>query len=151
MRFRKLRIAWSVGWSIAYLLLIVLWVRSFSRWDGIEVPMVRMNGISVSSVHGVVILDTFSERYGKQRLTSWHVYSSKLTPDIAENFVGQPTFRISLSKFVSEILFPHWVCVSIAGVLAALPWLPRRFSLRTLLIATTLVAVVLGIIVWAAT
>jgi hypothetical protein len=27
-------------------------------------------------------------------------------------------------------------------------WLPNRFSLRTLLIATTLVAVVLGLIVW---
>lgn len=35
--------------------------------------------------------------------------------------------------------------------LACLPWLPfsKRFSLRTLLIVTTLIAVVLGIIVWA--
>jgi hypothetical protein len=30
MRFRKLRIAWSVGWGIACVLLIVLWVRSYS-------------------------------------------------------------------------------------------------------------------------
>ena len=29
MRFRKLRIAWSVGWGIACVLLIVLWVRSY--------------------------------------------------------------------------------------------------------------------------
>jgi hypothetical protein len=28
MRFRKLRIAWSVGWGVAAGLLIVLWVRS---------------------------------------------------------------------------------------------------------------------------
>ena len=33
-------------------------------------------------------------------------------------------------------------------VLAAAPWLRWRFSLRTLLIATTLIAVLLGIIVW---
>jgi hypothetical protein len=33
---------------------------------------------------------------------------------------------------------------------AALPWLPYRFSLRTMLIATTLVAIVLGLGVWLA-
>ena len=33
-------------------------------------------------------------------------------------------------------------------LLAAAAWLPLRFTLRTLLIATTLVAVVLGVIVW---
>ena len=32
----------------------------------------------------------------------------------------------------------------------ALPWVRYRFTLRTLLIATTLVAVVLGLILWAA-
>ena len=37
--------------------------------------------------------------------------------------------------------------VAICGTLAAAPWLRWRFSLRTLLIATTLVAVVLGVIV----
>ncbi len=35
----------------------------------------------------------------------------------------------------------------ICGALATAPWLRFRFSLRTLLIATTLVAVVLGLIV----
>src|SRR6476660_634582 len=29
MRFRKLRIAWSVVWALAAVLLIVLWVRSY--------------------------------------------------------------------------------------------------------------------------
>ena len=31
MRFRKLRIAWSVGWGIIAVLLIALWVTSYSR------------------------------------------------------------------------------------------------------------------------
>ncbi len=43
--------------------------------------------------------------------------------------------------------FPHWWLVAIAVTFAALPWLSLRFSLRTLLIATTLVAVGLGIII----
>jgi hypothetical protein len=37
-------------------------------------------------------------------------------------------------------------CVSIA----VLPWLRPRFFLRTLLFATTLVAIALGLIVWVA-
>jgi hypothetical protein len=33
MRFRKLRLAWSVGWGLACVLLIVLWVRTYYRMD----------------------------------------------------------------------------------------------------------------------
>ena len=44
---------------------------------------------------------------------------------------------------------PHWFLVLAAIGMGALSWLRPRFSLRTLLIATTLVAVVLGLIVYA--
>ena len=44
---------------------------------------------------------------------------------------------------------PFSFLISVSAVIAVLPWLPRRFSLRTLLIATTLVAVGLGLILWA--
>ena len=45
-----------------------------------------------------------------------------------------------------------WFPVLLSIMLAVAPWirLSKRFSLRTLLIATTLVAVVLGLVVWAA-
>ena len=43
---------------------------------------------------------------------------------------------------------PHWfVGIGMIGVAAA-PWFRWRFTLRTLLIATTLVAVALGLIVY---
>ena len=35
MRFRKLRIAWSVGCGIVCVLLIVLWVRSYFHSEGL--------------------------------------------------------------------------------------------------------------------
>jgi hypothetical protein len=47
---------------------------------------------------------------------------------------------------------PYWFLVLVSATLTAISWLPwwsKRFSLRTLLIATTLVAVVLGAIVYA--
>ena len=45
---------------------------------------------------------------------------------------------------------PFWFAVAVAAVVAAVPWLPSRFSLRTLLIATMLVAVGMGLIAWTA-
>ena len=45
-----------------------------------------------------------------------------------------------------SIMFPHWFAAVCAATLAGVPWIRRRYSLRTLLIATTLVAVALGTI-----
>jgi hypothetical protein len=44
---------------------------------------------------------------------------------------------------------PHWAFVLLFSALATAPWikLSNRFALRTLLIVTTLVAVVLGLVV----
>ncbi|HEY4234442.1 MAG TPA: hypothetical protein VGM76_13500 [Lacipirellulaceae bacterium] len=43
-----------------------------------------------------------------------------------------------------EIDIPYWFLVALSAVLGFAPWLPRRFSLRTLLILATATAVVLG-------
>ena len=55
------------------------------------------------------------------------------------------------SKQSLAVWMKYWVLVLPAAVLATLPWLnqlPVRFSLRTMLIVTALVAVVLGLIAW---
>jgi hypothetical protein len=49
-------------------------------------------------------------------------------------------------------VIPHWFPVLLTAMLFTVPWIRQlswRFSLRTLLIATTLVAVVLGLICYA--
>ena len=46
-----------------------------------------------------------------------------------------------------HLIVPHWFLVLTTGAIAGLPLVRWRFSLRTLLIATTLVAMVLGLIV----
>ena len=49
-------------------------------------------------------------------------------------------------------IIPIWFPVMLASVIAVVPWIKSSpsFSLRTMLIAMTLVAVVLGVGVWAA-
>jgi len=46
----------------------------------------------------------------------------------------------------------YWLVVLLLGLMAAVPWmgLPNNFSLRTLLIGMTVLAALLGLVVWAA-
>ena len=62
-----------------------------------------------------------------------------------------PSFIWSNSPAYKSFGVPHWFAVVILVAIATLPLSYRftfGFSLRTLLIATTLVAVALGLIVW---
>jgi hypothetical protein len=67
--------------------------------------------------------------------------------DVVRNYHGFGFLFYSPSLAVRV---PHCLTVLFVSALATLPWLRWRFSLRTLLIATTLVAAVLGLVVWAA-
>jgi len=141
MRFRKLRIAWSIVCGIACLLLIALWVRSYLRIDWVfyldsssytNVASARGNvGIWYDSPPPAVLLLNLAK--------GWH-FTSDPTP---------PPSRGIWRPSMNTVWIPHWVLVAICAVFGAAPWLRWRFSLRTMLVATTLVAVVLGAIVYA--
>jgi hypothetical protein len=66
---------------------------------------------------------------------------------------SSPVWGFGASRAGATIKFlflPYWTIVLGASAISLLPWtlwLRFRFSLRTLLIATTLVAIVLGLIV----
>src|SRR3954447_21045285 len=65
----------------------------------------------------------------------------------------QRTTAFQLEYPIDDYDIPYWFPLLISIAFAAAPWLRElklRFSLRTLLVATTLIAVVLGLIVWAA-
>jgi hypothetical protein len=56
-------------------------------------------------------------------------------------------FAVRTPAFAS-LQVPHGFLVVLAGITGSLPWMPWRFNLRVLLIATTIVAVLLGAVVW---
>ncbi len=62
-------------------------------------------------------------------------------------------FRLARSPANLQFTFPYWFAVFAAiilGALAARPWIrfSKRFSLRTLLLAMTLVAIECALVVW---
>jgi hypothetical protein len=146
MRFRKLRIAWSVAWGLACVLLIVLWVRSYWKWDFvIAVPFQGAETKGAESYTGTASLQSIDRNDPPH--WSWSVF------EIDEDALGvfaacreNTHFGFGVEREGNRwaILVPHWFLLLLAAAVAVAPWL--RFSLRTLLIATTLVALVLGII-----
>ena len=164
MRFRKLRIAFSVTCGIACVLLIVLWVRSYWSDDSVNHAtrlaspsgQISAHLIGCRSFHGTIrflyVPDTPLIRELPQY--GWQVDSHPIELGFGEVLPSMLTFE--REKFGSDgfaITVPDWVMVVILAALAGAPWLrwPKKFSrftLRTLLIATTLVAVVLGLVVW---
>ena len=128
---------------MACVLLIVLWVRSYTvteifEWSisGSGTVEFRTGGGQAGYVFtGSINVDPF-------RYTSW--------PD-ARPLWNKPWLFLRTSRGDTAIFVPYWGLIVPFSVLATLPWLRQikpRFSLRTLLIATTLVAVLLGLIVW---
>jgi hypothetical protein len=164
MRFRKLRIAWSVAGAVAAVLLIVLWVRSYTRVDGYIWSSTNTGNeeLLMCGAGRVVMAHNFDlpEEDGFEHYTTvfkssndmqnWFYLSTPICDPLQRPIsypAGFGLSRISNQGFV--ITFPFWFASTIAAFLAAGPWfrqLSVRFSLRTLLIITTLVAVVLGLI-----
>jgi hypothetical protein len=76
-------------------------------------------------------------------------YVGNLVPLEDEEVKPLPEFEFRILLNGGYTRFPHWFAILIAGAVAVATWIRWRFSIRTLLIATTLVAVVLGAVVYA--
>src|ERR1044072_2809748 len=119
MRFRKLRIAWSAPFLVAYVLLVALWVRSYFAADFVSLFIPEHRVVDVSSEYGVV------------RLTAAWFSNRKLEPRFTISSTGNPSpgdywgFDRRPDHLGHEriaIKFPHWFAMVLAFVLAALPW-----------------------------
>jgi hypothetical protein len=147
MRFRKLRIAWSVAWGILCLLLIVLWVRSNWWVEQAFIPAGQSAFFCVGSMpnaFGVGLTDVSPNgSFTKISMATddWLAIST----EAGISWSGVMAFSITRDG----VMMPCWCGVLLVVIVGATPWLRCRFSLLTLLIATTLLAVLLGAIVYA--
>ena len=157
-----LRIAFSVACEIAYVLLIVLWVRSYEGVDSRSflgpynrrLLLVSLCGeVGITSIHGMR-----DRSLSPRKLLEWekspHYPYSRINRSGFRHLTGrQPPYRADFrwntigSRWYISV--PYWFLTLCAVVLGAAAWIrpSRRFSLRTLLIASTLSAILMAIIV----
>jgi hypothetical protein len=163
---RLLGIAMSAGFGILCLLLMSLWVRSYFV-DSLFFFTMRGPYIQAASKYGRWYIQTgfepgfrafgwdfgdgeltneFHPKYGGDEPHKWNefdVLPGQLYFEWPGNYDSPYTNSVN-----PHLVAPQWVFVVFSAACAVVPWfgLPERFSLRTLLLATTLVAIVLGLI-----
>jgi hypothetical protein len=152
---RYLRIVVTALRLTACALLIALWLRSHWYWDQLYNPISNKHLVIVESASGRVILVITAAVPGSPWV--WH-----LSHELRGEYWGGPLrawqetnrhkgivgFAYYATPWNTTYRAPYWFLVLLFALLGVIPWLrsSKRFSLRTLLIATTLVAIGLGLI-----
>jgi hypothetical protein len=103
------------------------------------------------SLHGELKFVSETDTFPGKLVKSWGVWSEKFETEVILPPMPEYAslgFSLTADKHVLAIGVPIWFPVLLSATLAAIPWLSWRgcFRLRTLFIATTLVAVGLGIV-----
>lgn len=165
MKYRRLRIAWSIAWGVVAVLLMVMWVRSYSWFDAARIdPIYKAYSIGGQSGSGGLTLDcvnSFTPGFPQTTFRYQCTRLDELKAGLRQSGYSDPFpsrvwgygFEARLSRNFIRVIVPYWFLALAAASGVALPWLPWhklswRFSLRTLLIVTTLVGLVLGAVVW---
>jgi hypothetical protein len=133
-------------------------VRSYWWTDGAIGPLSSAKTLVMGSNSGrfsIRIDDSSQHRYSR-RWQFDHYSLVEIQKDF-ERLGGRVSFSFPIFGFSgTDFFLSQWfviIPIAVMGLVSSRPWLRKSewsFSLRTLLIATTLVAVVLGLIVWAA-
>ena len=148
-RLVYLRISTSVFFGLLTVALCVLWVRSYfvSEWAFVQVSSSHWLGPQL--LRGQLIVESRDASaipsYGPLDWLKLGHSTPRNFSRFNTSFLG---FGLIGTQRGSAVVIPLWFLASVTAVLAATRRLSWRFSLRTLLIATTLVAVLLGLGVW---
>ena len=152
MRFRKLRIAWSGAWAVAFLWFLSLWVQTSHISRDFTIGRLP-HGIWVSTMSGQVMFSSLPDVEAKHKRLRLPPPESFSVPRYAggtrSGFQRHDFTSTVWADYTTYFSVPIWLLAVVAASTGVIPWIrwSNRFSLRTLLIVTTLVAVVLGLIV----
>ena len=139
-------------------LFVLLWVRNFWRADVAWAPLPGGGHALFASQEGQtevsLSLPSSRARFGTSPPNAspcWDAQSYMATPKSVWQILlaRSKPFRYRRMWYGREfnMIVPYWFLVPLTCLLAAAPWIrwSKRFSLRALLIATTLVAITLAI------
>jgi hypothetical protein len=146
----KLRIAVSGFFGVLTLLLVVLWVRSYWVSDVVNSPVPGNTSFLVRSQNGCLTVLMLKQRMHPNwpRGFIWEEHPASVD---RQRRVTPASWGYYPNPGSGDwtVVIPQWFPAALMATICIAPWATLRFSLRTLLIATTLLAVVLGLAVWA--
>jgi hypothetical protein len=151
-RIRKLRIAWSTAWLLLAAALCVLWWRSYWKLDMLTKCDVHHIKTTIGSQSGEVYLDRYdltrSPRYSAPNIF-WGAYQIPIHgwKIVTEESRAVPKLELRWRRNADGFFVgvPHIYIVMSVIVAGLMPQLASRYSVRSILIATALFAVLLGV------
>jgi hypothetical protein len=148
---KYLRIAVSALSLLACMLLMALWVRSYWWVDLVCAQIATRYQISAVSFPGAVGI-AVNENSSRPPRTLLSLPTDNFLQAQELNGRKYPSRVWGMFNLDSRSpLIPSWCLVLLTAAIGAVPWIPNlrwQFSLRTLLIATTLIAIGLGTVVY---
>lgn len=146
---RYIRIAVTALSLTACLLLTALWVRSYSYVDILWGSPSEPEFLTIAIHQGTLTITLPLDGFPPLSKLEWEVAHYPI------EFYPMPQYwfpSFDRHEKNSEFVLPFWVFGLGFGAIGAAPWIrwSKRFSLRTLLIATALVAVGLGTVIYLA-
>src|SRR4051794_25226064 len=128
MKFRKLRIAFSVACGIACVLLVVLWIRSYWWHDAVYGPLPGNHRFDLSAACGKVRFATFDLAYESgftgNRVTGWGHRHGRIKQPPRLELVNTPLryfglgFASSRDEYGIVSIVPIWFPVTLASLIA---------------------------------
>ena len=166
---QHIRIAWTVLCGAFVLLTLLAWSRSYFREDNFTLKP-KWGVVKIQSAHGVVWYDHWQpSRTSKMSITALEGYIREVHAHDSDEFhtaipIAWPQTWFWLKnprgwfpKFQREangpnqflLTVPYWLPLLVCSALGGIPWIrwSRRFSLRTLLVITTIAAIALTALV----
>jgi hypothetical protein len=144
---RYLRISTAALCGVTCVAVVALWIRSYWWTDDFYGPFPMSNGFAISSNYGRFMIgggDT------DEPTTEWELLSTRFD-DPANGMSPQllpPIFAFDFSDANWYLHMPQWFVALVAGLIAFALAKRRSYSVRTMLIITTLIALALGAIVY---
>jgi hypothetical protein len=158
---RRLLNIGSIVCLVSCVALMGMWVRSYDRQNELRGRFSDARVFAIDALPGRLHLEEFSLALDEYSLVKpsdfwpWGVSSAPINPRAEGPFERQGIveklgFDGSYDSSDCLLILPYWFLVLATGSLAMifqLRW-PWRFTLRNLFVATTFLAVVLGMIAW---
>jgi hypothetical protein len=134
--WKYLKVAVTATSLLVCVLLVVLWIRSYFYRD-----MCLIHPGTTRKLLLVSEIGTMEFGFRTDYPDNGFIVIDSL-PGISEMYPCCGRWHYFYEPFLMLIYIPHWFLIVITATIAALPWIKwrRRFSLRTLLVVMTLLA-----------
>jgi hypothetical protein len=142
------RISWSTAWGLTAIGVLATWIAMYNDAWGHYQAITRSTVVSIEGNRGQTALAIWDLTRGGPGPNSV-LWTRRNDPSGQRATLGFRFLGPRATGGGVVAVTPYWFWMLVAVALGAAPWLPwsKRFSLRTMLVVMTIVAVLLGAVV----